>query len=1123
MLDEPQKNRENLLLDLISSIRNNTDISIIIKSSILSLVEFMDLSRCFILEYDDNQKLLPIIARSEHLNTTKEKSMVGVDLEKNYNFEYLSKIFKNLYVKKHQDVIFLGDSIELIKENYISCSKIEKFCSDFNFKSGIAFTFFEENKIKLAFVVSFKKKKNILSEDIEFIKIFFEQIYMAFKQDKLIETIKKQSEKEALLRNVIDTLRTLDIKQIKNNMVKEVGKLFDVDRCAIVQYDSVNNKFLEIDECSQYVSSEEVGSHVGINLEQEFFKPFKYLYLNQKKDLMISDIDNPPEGLNPRIVEILKGYGIQSTYTALITYGEQFLGFIYINYINKKRIFSEDDINLFKSIANQAAVAIYNSKLYESQKRVAESEKTLRDIMIASLKSYKTDDILNTIVTKTGEFLKVDRCFYVEYDFTNEVFLPAELNHEYNARPDIKKMSERPFTKEESDPFAEFTIKQKKSWVVNNIYDALMSKSGIVVLEQYGIKSFMILPVFYKDVPLGMLAVNSVYDFRDFTQEEYDFLSAIASQSSFIIYQARLYEKEKAITERESLLKTIIGSMRSSLDIKDVKHEIVHQIGNILKADRVFFADYDNQNHNYYVFEESEYRSSKEIKSFVGYNFTATPGFSEYIRDYHLGGNDIIFNDLETYLDDKKLRGSGVEKFYRDYGFISSAALNIYYKDEFLGDLVITFEHKRNITDEEVVFLKTLTDQASVAIKQAALYNSVIETAHKETILKNIISELKPTRNLGQAYNKLLEKITDIFNLNRTLFLESSAINPDELYVKYEYVIDRDDLAVNNLVFPQVCNNQFLRLVHNLKPLVINDVSQCDPVQTSEFFKKYKMKALLAVPLVKYNKEKKVLGFIVLCSEHTRLWTKDEINLIETISESVVGVIWEITKFIETEDLRNTFVLTLAHDFQVPLIGQKLALQYLLKTSNEKNKEIIEELLDDNKNITTLLNKSVEIYNYESGKKKLNLELCKISDILNSIINNQKEYIDSKNVNLSLGEIKESYLVKVDKIEIMKVFNTVVENAIDNTPANETITIKSYKQGKYIITCVNNKGEPILKEMQEKIFKRYEMALAIERKIGAGTGLFLAKKILEAHKGFIWFSTKAGEGTTFYISLPLHS
>ncbi|MDD3419249.1 MAG: ATP-binding protein, partial [Candidatus Gastranaerophilales bacterium] len=60
----------------------------------------------------------------------------------------------------------------------------------------------------------------------------------------------------------------------------------------------------------------------------------------------------------------------------------------------------------------------------------------------------------------------------------------------------------------------------------------------------------------------------------------------------------------------------------------------------------------------------------------------------------------------------------------------------------------------------------------------------------------------------------------------------------------------------------------------------------------------------------------------------------------------------------------------------------------------------------------------------------------------------------------------------------------------------------------------------ITPEMQEKIFKRYEMALAIERKIGAGTGLFLAKRIMEAHKGSISFETEASIGTVFYITLP---
>ena len=374
--------------------------------------------------------------------------------------------------------------------------------------------------------------------------------------------------------------------------------------------------------------------------------------------------------------------------------------------------------------------------------------------------------------------------------------------------------------------------------------------------------------------------------------------------------------------------------------------------------------------------------------------------------------------------------------------------------------------------------------------------------------------------NNPQTYNELLHKLAEIFNLNRVLFLEFSVINPDELIVKYEYVTNKKNSSVNNLVFPQICIDEFSNLIHNLKMMVINDVSDCFQEHTNVFLKKYKIKSLLAVPLVKYNKETKIWGFIVLCAEKARIWTKEEINLINIISESVVSVIWELSKFIEIEELRNAFILTLTHNFQVPLRGEQKALEYLKSVELGKYKEIVEALLQNNKNIITMLNKFIDVYNYESGKKKPDLDNYEIYDILNNSVKTFEDYAVSKFVKIQLNKNETPLFVKVDKEEITKIFDTIITNAIENSPEGEVVEIKYYKKDNQVIISIHNNGKVIPEEIQDIIFSRYAMALAIERKIYPDIGHILSKRIIEAHNGSIWFETKLQEGTTFYISLP---
>jgi len=343
----------------------------------------------------------------------------------------------------------------------------------------------------------------------------------------------------------------------------------------------------------------------------------------------------------------------------------------------------------------------------------------------------------------------------------------------------------------------------------------------------------------------------------------------------------------------------------------------------------------------------------------------------------------------------------------------SCLGLPIKKEDRIYG--VIYFENQKIIKafdESRIELLKTLLVQCAISIENATLYKSsqeskkIIEkTAHKETILREIISEIKLTRDLNEAYQKLLWKVAEKFGLNRVLFLESSGINPNELFVKYEFVVNSGELSLKNETLPEIYTEPFFNLIHNLKPLVINNINEHYSNEDLVFFEKYKVNALLAVPLVKYNKNVRVLGFVVLCSKEIKMWTTDEIELIKAINSSVVSVIWEISTFIEIENLRNSFISTLAHDFQVPIIGERAALEYLLKYMGKtplKSKEIVEELIQNNLNITTLLNKSIEIYNYESGKTKLTLYLIQISEVLNESIDSLIRLADSRSVNILL-------------------------------------------------------------------------------------------------------------------------
>ena len=1289
-----QIKREKLLWQLIANVRNNIDINEIKKSSVYGLSEVMNLDRCFILEYDENQKSLPIDEFSEYLSAKEKKSMIGVDLEKDYDFEHWTKILIDLYLNKNETILFVSDSNEYIKENNLYTPKLEKYRADYHWKSGVGYSFFEKNKIKMLFVVNFKKTKLYSSKEIEFIRTFVEQIYIAINQSKAIKQIEQTAQKEALLKKIIQTIRgNIDINQVKNSIVNEIGKLFNADRCHIRLIDQKNNEFLPIDEHSEYLSSNENKSIIGLITEKTaFLKYFKNTF-ESNKDFVIPDkeafLTLDKDEVKP-ITEVFEMFNIKSFYGFPIFHSDKLVAAIIIMYEKKAVKLNETDITFIKNVASAVGIAIYQSILYEKEKQAVERESLLRKTLEIIRSSLDIEQIKKNIVTQAGKIFEADRCFIRFFDSEKDEFLTTDT--EYLSSPEVKSIIGYTFDKR-FDNWIKPVHKAGNIVIVKDINELMAERGVSEQLQLIDIKSGYGVPIIIEGRFAATFVLHYIKKQVVLSEEDLIFLKSISDQAAIAINQAELYEKEKETAGREKLLRKIIETIRTTIDLNELQKIFVTEIGKLFNADRCFIFQLDE---NKKIYNTTEYLSSSDIKSIIGFdkqkeqywlsealkedllltdinkyikehNLQGTPA-DEHVQEYKvkstltmriyfankiigvialhytkapgslssenmnffrtisnqlgialnqaytyekekqtakrevlsrkiieiirstLDRKEIIHNcvteigrtfdagrcfiyeletdklegyvynygeylqspeeksirnrlfkssdlewitiniinrtgfyiqDTQKYLEETNKFGTNIEKHILEFNIKSVIAISLISENEVIGSFVLHFNKTNPISEEEYDLIKTLVKQTEIGIYQAKLYEKEKETAEKERILKEIISEIKLTTNLKQAYNKLLEKLTEIFGLNRALFLESSTINPDELNIKYEYVIDRADLSVNNLVFPRVCTNQFLNLIHNLETFIINDINECYPEYISDFFEKYKIKALLAVPLVKYNKDIKVFGFIVLCAEEIRTWSKYEINLIKTISDSVVSVIWEISKFVETEEMRNTFVLTLAHDINVPLIGEKLALEAIIKTSNDKNKEIIKEIIDNNNNISIMLNKSVDIYNYESGKQKLDFEIHEISKILEENIKTLTDYANSKSVKIQLHKIKDSLFVSLDKAEIMKVFFTIIENAIDHSPSGEPVEIKYYEKNNYVITSFHNGGKAISKEMQDKIFKRYEMALAIERKIGAGTGLFLAKKIIEAHNGFIWFKTRPQEGTTFYLSLPL--
>ncbi len=220
----------------------------------------------------------------------------------------------------------------------------------------------------------------------------------------------------------------------------------------------------------------------------------------------------------------------------------------------------------------------------------------------------------------------------------------------------------------------------------------------------------------------------------------------------------------------------------------------------------------------------------------------------------------------------------------------------------------------------------------------------------------------------------------------------------------------------------------------------------------------------------------------------------------------------------ERESAWREMAKQVAHEIKNPLTPMKLSVQHLQRTwldhapdMDIKMERLTKTLIEQ---IDTLSTIATEFSNF-AKMPKTNLERINLQEILLSTIG---LYSNTQNVHFIFNkENKEDYFVLADKEQLLRVFNNLFKNAIQAIPEDKEgkIIVSVKKEMEQIIISISDNGAGISEDVLDKIFSPNFTT----KTGGMGLGLAMVKNIVESINGKIWFSSKSGEGCTFFVSL----
>ena len=222
--------------------------------------------------------------------------------------------------------------------------------------------------------------------------------------------------------------------------------------------------------------------------------------------------------------------------------------------------------------------------------------------------------------------------------------------------------------------------------------------------------------------------------------------------------------------------------------------------------------------------------------------------------------------------------------------------------------------------------------------------------------------------------------------------------------------------------------------------------------------------------------------------------------------------------------IQKEFITIAAHELRTP-IQPILGLSEILlckKGSIEQEKELLNVIIRNAKRLRKLTENILDVTKIESQSLTVNKQHCRLNDIITNVLaDHKKEEGDNKQriIKLAYFSNNDNIIVNADAERLTQVVSNLLTNAFKFTQKGEiTVNITRDDTDQQVIVSVTDTGQGIDPEIMPRLFTKF----ATKSIVGTGLGLYVSKRIIEAHGGKMWAENNSdGIGATFSFTIPL--
>jgi signal transduction histidine kinase len=783
------------------------------------------------------------------------------------------------------------------------------------------------------------------------------------------------------------------------------------------------------------------------------------------------------------------------------------------------RRFTDKQIALVKTFADQAAIAIENVRLFNQTKEALEQQTAVAEILrVISSSPTDVQPTLDAIADRAARLC--DASAASMYLTEGNI-----LRHLASKGPSPDPVSHVDTLEITRDSISGRALLERKTIQVSDMLaEGTEYPLSLEIAQRYGHRTVVVTPLYREGQPFGTILMRRK-EVRPFGEREIALLQTFGDQAAIALENVRLFNETKEALDQQRASGEVLAAISSSIaDTKPVFDVILQSCQRLFAGETVGITlvrddgmlDIGGRGPGF-----------DELKKLFPQPLTRDTSSGMAILERRV----IVCTDIDT--DDMPERSRAGA---RAVGMQSVAFAPMLFEGRGIGTIWVGRPFKGAFSDKQLALLKTFAEQAVIAIQNARLFNETKEALEQQrasgevlAAISSSIADTKPVfdKILSSAERLFAGKVISINLVGDGGHIHLAAYHGPEREKLEQAVSGRALGERESGTARSIARRAVLHY-----PDIANDPDV--PPGVSLGSDAVGVKAAMVAPMLW---EGKGIGAIFVGRDYVGPFSEKDIALVKTFADQAVIAIQNARLFHEIQDKsqqlevankhKSEFLANMSHELRTPLnaiIGfSEVLLERLFGEVNEKQADYLNDIHSSGKHLLTLINDILDLSKIEAGRMELEPSSFEVSSALSNAMTLVRERAQRHGI--ALGQQVDPKLGEIiaDERKFKQILLNLLSNAVKFTPDGGRVDVLARREDSNAVISVHDTGIGIAPEDQATVFEEFRQVGRdyTKKQEGTGLGLTLTKKFVELHGGRIWLESEPGKGSTFTFSIPL--